>query len=162
LARPRHIGLISDTHGLLRPEAVEALRGSDFIVHAGDIGDAAIIDRLSVIAPVTAVRGNNDKGPWVATLDEVGILNVDDVTICIVHDLAQLDVDPVAAGYHAVVSGHSHRPAIREANGITYVNPGSAGPRRFSLPVSVGSLVVAGTRVQARLVTLAHLHRNDQ
>ena len=153
-ARPRRIGLISDTHGLLRSEAVEALRGSELIIHAGDIGDAAIIDRLAGIAPVTAVRGNNDKGLWATTLDEVKILEVDDTIICVIHDAARLDVDPAAEGYHAVVSGHSHRPAIREANGITYVNPGSAGPRRFSLPVSVGSLVVAGARVQARLVTL--------
>ncbi|HEX6003602.1 MAG TPA: metallophosphoesterase family protein [Burkholderiales bacterium] len=152
--RQRRIGLISDTHGLLRPEAVEALRGSEFIVHAGDIGEAAILGRLSGIAPVTAVRGNNDKGSWAAGLNEVEILKVDDAIICVVHDLAQLDVDPAAAGIHAVVSGHSHRPAIREANGILYVNPGSAGPRRFSLPVSVGSLVVAGARVRARLVTL--------
>ena len=150
----RRIGLISDTHGLLRPEAVEALRGSEFIVHAGDIGAAAILDRLSGIAPVTAVRGNNDTGPWAATLNEVEILKIDDAIICVVHDLAQLDIDPAAAGFHAVVSGHSHRPAIRDRDGVLYANPGSAGPRRFSLPVSVGSLVVAGARVRARLVTL--------
>ena len=152
--RQRRIGLISDTHGLLRPEAVEALRGSEFIVHAGDIGDAAIIERLSGIAPVTAVRGNNDNGPWACAFKESEILEVDDTIIYVVHDLAQLDLDPAAAGFHAVVSGHSHRPAIREQNGVTYVNPGSAGPRRFSLPVSVGRLVVGGGRVRATLMTL--------
>lgn len=154
LSKPRRIGLISDTHGLLRPEAVDALRGSEFIVHAGDIGDAAIIERLSGIAPVTAVRGNNDNGPWASAFKEIGILEVDDTIIYVIHDLAQLDVDPAAAGFHAVVSGHSHRPAIHERNGVTYVNPGSAGPRRFSLPVSVGNLIVQGERVRATLVTL--------
>lgn len=152
--RERRIGLISDTHGLLRPEVVEALRGSEFIVHAGDIGAATILDRLSGIAPVTAVRGNNDTGPWAAMLNEVEILKIDDAVICVVHDLAQLDIDPAAAGFHAVVSGHSHRPAIRDRDGVLYANPGSAGPRRFSLPVSIGDLVVAGARVRARLVTL--------
>jgi len=152
--RRRCIGLISDTHGLLRPEAVEALRGSEFIVHAGDIGAAGILDRLSGIAPVTAVRGNNDTGPWAAALNEVEVLKIDKAIICVVHDLAQLDIDPAAAGFHAVVSGHSHRPVIRDRDGVLYANPGSAGPRRFSLPVSVGSLVVARGQVQARLVTL--------
>jgi len=152
--REHCIGLISDTHGLLRPKAVEALHGSDLIIHAGDIGGADIIERLSGIAPVTAVRGNNDNGPWAATLNGVEILEVGDALLYVVHDLAQLDVDPAAGGFHAVVSGHSHRPAIRERDGVLYVNPGSAGPRRFSLPVSVGSLVVAGASVRARLLTL--------
>ena len=152
--REHCIGLISDTHGLLRPKAVEALHGSDLIIHAGDIGGADIIERLSGIAPVTAVRGNNDNGPWAATLNGVEIFEVGDALLYVVHDLAQLDVDPAAGGFHAVVSGHSHRPAIRERDGVLYVNPGSAGPRRFSLPVSVGSLVVAGASVRARLVTL--------
>jgi uncharacterized protein len=152
--RQRRVGLISDTHGLLRPEAVEALRGSEFIVHAGDIGAAAILERLSAIAPVTAVRGNNDAGPWAAALNDVEVLRIDEAVICVVHDLAQLDIDAAAAGFHAVVSGHSHRPTIRDRDGVLYANPGSAGPRRFSLPVSVGSLVVAGARVRARLLTL--------
>ena len=152
--RQRRVGLISDTHGLLRPEAVEALRGSEFIVHAGDIGAAAILERLSAIAPVTAVRGNNDAGPWAAALNDVEVLRIDEAVICVVHDLAKLDIDAAAAGFHAVVSGHSHRPTIRDRDGVLYANPGSAGPRRFSLPVSVGSLVVVGARVRARLLTL--------
>jgi putative phosphoesterase len=152
--RERRIGLISDTHGLLRPEAVEALRGSDLIVHAGDIGGADVIERLSGIAPVTAVRGNNDAGPWAAGLNDVEIVEIEDVIVYVVHDLAQLGIDPAAKGFHAVVCGHSHRPAIRESSGVLYVNPGSAGPRRFSLPVSVGNLVVEGASVRGQLVTL--------
>jgi len=152
--REHRIGLISDTHGLLRPEAVEALHGSEFIIHAGDVGGADIIQRLSGIAPVTAVRGNNDHGRWAAALNEIEVLEVDRAILYVVHDLAQLDIDPAAGGFHAVVCGHSHRPAIRERDGVLYVNPGSAGPRRFSLPVSVGSLVVAGASVRARLTTL--------
>ena len=152
--REHRIGLISDTHGLLRPEAVEALRGSELIIHAGDVGGTDVIEHLSAIAPVTAVRGNNDTGPWAAALNEVEIIEIDEAIVYVVHDLAQMDVDPAAGGFHAVVSGHSHRPAIRESSGVLYVNPGSAGPRRFSLPVSVGNLVVAGASVRARLVTL--------
>lgn len=148
------VGLISDTHGLLRPEALTALRGSDHIVHAGDIGRADIIERLARIAPVTAVRGNNDKDEWALALAETRVLRVGDAFVCVVHDLSQLDVDPVTAGFHAVVSGHSHRPSINEREGVVYINPGSAGPRRFSLPVSVGRLSVTGTTVRGRLVTL--------
>ena len=148
------IGLISDTHGLLRVEALDALRGSDFIVHAGDIGNLDVIEQLSQLAPVTAVRGNNDNGRWASALHETEVLNVGEVFIYIIHDLAQLDVDPVAAGFHAVVSGHSHRAAITERVGVLYVNPGSAGPRRFGLPVSVGELAVLGASVRPRLLTL--------
>src|SRR5436190_23151375 len=149
-----HVGLISDTHGMLRPEVGDALRESDFIIHAGDIGHFDIIEQLSRIAPVTAVRGNNDNGPWASELHETEVLNVDEAFIYVVHDLSQLDVDPVAAGFHAVVSGHSHQPHISERNGVLYVNPGSAGPRRFSLPVSVGHLVVSGGIIRPRLLTL--------
>jgi putative phosphoesterase len=152
--RERRIGLISDTHGLLRTEAIEALRGSELIIHAGDIGKADVLERLSGIAPVIAVKGNNDSGSWAAALNDIETVEVADAIICVIHDLAQFDVDPLAAGYHAVVSGHSHRPAVREQEGVLYVNPGSAGPRRFSLPVSVGHLIVAGDSVRARLVTL--------
>jgi len=148
------IGLISDTHGLLRVEALDALRGSDVIIHAGDIGGADVLDRLSRIAPVTAVRGNNDKGPWAAALRETETLKIGEVFIYILHDVGHLDVDPSAAGFHAVVSGHSHRPGISERDGVLYVNPGSAGPRRFSLPVSIGHLVVSGTRIRPSLLTL--------
>jgi putative phosphoesterase len=148
------VGLISDTHGMLRSEAVEALRGSDFIVHAGDIGHIGIIEQLAKLAPVSAVRGNNDNGAWAAKLPETEVLNVGEVYICIVHDLAQLDLDPAAANFKVVVSGHSHRPGFEERNGVLYVNPGSAGPRRFTLPVSVGELVVSGLSIRPQLFTL--------
>ena len=150
--RPTRVGLISDTHGLLRPEATAFLRGSDFIVHAGDIVDAAILDRLAAIAPVTAVRGNNDKGAWAMRLSETEVLEIDEVLIYVLHDLAALDVDPAAAGFRVVVSGHSHRPRITERDGVLYVNPGSAGPRRFSLPIAAAELTIAGDSIDARLV----------
>ena len=150
--RPARVGLISDTHGLLRPEATAFLHGSDFIVHAGDIVDAAILDRLAAIAPVTAVRGNNDKGAWAMRLSETEVLEIDEVLIYVLHDLAALDVDPAAAGFRVVVSGHSHRPRITERDGVLYVNPGSAGPRRFNLPIAAAELTVAGDKVDARLV----------
>ena len=150
--RPARVGLISDTHGLLRPEATAFLRGSDFIVHAGDIVDAAILDRLAAIAPVTAVRGNNDKGAWAMRLSETEVLEIDEVLIYVLHDLAALDVDPAAAGFRVVVSGHSHRPRITERDGVLYVNPGSAGPRRFSLPIAAAELTIAGDSIDARLV----------
>ena len=146
------MGLISDTHGLLRPEATAFLHGSDFIVHAGDIVDAAILDRLAAIAPVTAVRGNNDKGAWAMRLSETEVLEIDEVLIYVLHDLAALDVDPAAAGFRVVVSGHSHRPRITERDGVLYVNPGSAGPRRFSLPIAAAELTIAGDSIDARLV----------
>ena len=153
--RPARVGLISDTHGLLRPEATAFLHGSDFIVHAGDIVDAAILDRLAAIAPVTAVRGNNDKGAWAMRLSETEVLEIDEVLIYVLHDLAALDVDPAAAGFRVVVSGHSHRPRITERDGVLYVNPGSAGPRRFSLPIAAAELTVSGDKVDARLVEFA-------
>jgi putative phosphoesterase len=148
------IGLISDTHGLLRPEALDAMRGSDFIVHAGDIGGADILEQLSHIAPVTAVRGNNDKGAWASALRETEMLCVDQTLIYVLHDLHEIDLEPAAAGIHAVISGHSHQPKISEREGVLYVNPGSAGPRRFTLPISVGRLIVSGTNVHPQLVTL--------
>lgn len=148
------IGLISDTHGLLRPEAVAFLRGSDFIVHAGDIGDADVLKELKALAPVTAVRGNNDKGPWARAIAETEILQVENVFIYVIHDVAELDLDPPAAGFQVVVSGHSHQPTVQTRNGVLYVNPGSSGPRRFKLPIAVAELAVAGDSVQARLVEL--------
>ncbi len=148
------IGLISDTHGLLRPEAVAFLRGSDRIVHAGDIGDAGVLGELNALAPVTAVRGNNDNGPWAAAIAETEVLQVEEVFIYVLHDLAELDLDPVAAGFQVVVSGHSHKPSVTERNGVLYVNPGSSGPRRFKLPIAVAELEVAGPSVKAKLVEL--------
>jgi putative phosphoesterase len=149
------IGLISDTHGQLRPGAVAALRGSDAIIHAGDIGDPAILAELSRLAPVTAIRGNIDRGAWAAALHETAVLEIGAAIIFVIHNLAELDIDPASAGFHAVVSGHSHQPAIREKDGVLYVNPGSAGPRRFTLPIACGRLRVAGTRVTAELIELA-------
>lgn len=148
------VALISDTHGLLRPEAVAFLRGSDRIVHAGDIGGAHVLPELNALAPVTAVRGNIDKGPWAEAIADTEVLQLDDVFIYVIHDVAELDLDPVAAGFHVVVSGHSHRPSVRERDGVLYVNPGSSGPRRFKLPVAVAELEVDGRSVQAKLVEL--------
>ena len=148
------IGLISDTHGLLRPEAVAFLRGSALIIHGGDIGGASILQELAAIAPVTAVRGNNDRDCWADALPDHAVLEVGERLIYVVHNLAQLAIDPVALGVHVVVSGHSHKPSVHERRGVLYVNPGSAGPRRFKLPVSVAELIVVGTSVEARVVEL--------
>lgn len=148
------IGLISDTHGLLRPEAIAFLRGSDFIIHAGDIGHAAILEELRAIAPVTAVRGNNDSGPWAEAVSETEVLQVGEILIYVLHDIAQLELDPAAAGFRVIVSGHSHRPMVEDRHGVLYVNPGSSGPRRFKLPIAVAELHVTGASVQARVVEL--------
>jgi len=149
------IGLISDTHGLLRPEAVAFLKGSDFIVHGGDIGSAGILEALAAIAPLTAVRGNNDREPWAEAIAETELLEFGDVRLHAIHDLAQLGIDPSAAGVRVVVSGHSHQPKIAERGGVLYVNPGSAGPRRFKLPIAVAELLIDGDVVTARVVELA-------
>jgi putative phosphoesterase len=148
------VGLISDTHGLLRPEALTFLRGSDYIVHAGDVGDAKVLEKLEDLAPVTVVRGNNDKGAWADAIAETEVLQVDDVLIYVLHNLAELDLDPVVAGFRVVVSGHSHSPLIEEREGVLYVNPGSSGPRRFKLPVAVAELQILGKSVTARSVAL--------
>src|SRR5437667_8649115 len=148
------IGVISDTHGLLRPEAVQALKGSDLIIHAGDVGDPRILDELRVIAPAIAVRGNIDTGEWAMKLPEYEVIEREGVSIYVLHDVNQLDLDPVAAGLQAVVSGHSHKPAIRTVNGVLYLNPGSAGPRRFKLPLTVARLDVRGGKLTAGHVEL--------
>ena len=148
------VGVISDTHGLLRPEAVAALQGSDLIIHAGDIGNPDVLKTLETIAPVIAVRGNNDKGAWAESLPEFEVVQVGSVYIYILHDAKELDLDPTAAGFGVVISGHSHRPAVEERKGILFVNPGSAGPRRFTLPISVARLTVAGEAVEAEVVEL--------
>jgi putative phosphoesterase len=148
------VGLISDTHGLLRPQAVAFLRGSDFIVHAGDVGNGALLDELREIAPVTVVRGNNDKGAWADSLAATEVLTVGEVAIYVLHDVAELDLDPAAAGFGAVVFGHSHRPVTETRDGVLYVNPGSAGPRRFKLPISVGELRIEGGAITPRHVEL--------
>jgi len=148
------VGVISDTHGLLRPEALAVLRGSDFIVHAGDIGEPELIQALRALAPVTVVRGNNDKGAWADAIAETEVLQVGEVFIYVLHNLAELDLDPVAAGFHVVVSGHSHHPLVERRDGVLYVNPGSAGPRRFKLPITVAQLQIVERSVDARIVQL--------
>jgi hypothetical protein len=148
------IGIISDTHGLLRPEAVEALKGSQYIIHAGDVGDPEILSKLETIAPVTAVRGNVDVEPWAKKLPETDALEASGAAIYVLHNIDHLDLKPEAAGFAAVVYGHSHKPAEEVRNGVLLFNPGSAGPRRFSLPVSVGRLIVEGGEIRAELVEL--------
>jgi putative phosphoesterase len=149
------IGLISDTHGLLRLEAVDYLAGSDHIVHAGDIGGPELLERLAGIAPLTVVRGNNDTAAWARTIPETARLEMGGVSVYVIHDIKELDIEPAAAGVRVVVSGHSHKPACLERDGVLYVNPGSAGRRRFTLPIAAGELLVEGGQVEVRLVTLA-------
>jgi len=148
------IGLISDTHGLLRPEALDFLAGADHIVHGGDIGGPDILERLAAIAPLTVVRGNNDTAPWARAIPETACVDFGSVALYAIHDLKQLAIDPRAAGVRVVVSGHSHRPACVERGGVLYVNPGSAGRRRFSLPIAAAELRIDGATVVAQLVTL--------
>jgi uncharacterized protein len=155
LGRPISIGLISDTHGLLRSEAIEALKGSDFIIHAGDIGSSEVLAGLSRLAPVTAIRGNVDRGNWASALPDNEVLQAGAAFIFVIHNIADLDIDPAAAGVQAVVSGHSHQPGWHEKDGVLFVNPGSAGPRRFKLPISVGRLSVTEAGMTADLVELA-------
>jgi putative phosphoesterase len=148
------IGLLSDTHGLLRPEAKAFLKGSDYIIHAGDIGDPKILEELALIAPVTAVRGNNDKGIWAGMLPVNDCLKVGEVFIYVLHDLAELEIETVAKGVQIVVTGHSHKPLVYDHEGVLYVNPGSVGPRRFKLPITVAEAIVSGRSVSARIVEL--------
>ncbi len=148
------IGVISDTHGLLRPEAIAALRGSQYIIHAGDVGAPEILERLSAIAPVTAVRGNIDEDAWARRLPETQVLEAGGVSIYVLHDLMQLDLKPEAARFDVVISGHSHIPKQEMRNGVLYFNPGSAGPRRLKLPVTLGRLIVKGGKVRSERVTL--------
>jgi putative phosphoesterase len=148
------IGLISDTHDVLRPQARDALAGVAHILHAGDICERHVLADLAAIAPVTAVRGNNDRGAWARELQTTMLVEIGGVSIYMVHDLSELDIDPGAAGVQAVIYGHSHKPHIEERAGVLYVNPGSAGPRRFSLPVSVGFLEIKSGKISATLETL--------
>ena len=150
------IGLISDTHNLVRPEAKRALAGVDRIVHAGDICGPEVLDELRAIAPVVAVRGNNDRGPWAESIPFTQTVELGGVSIYILHDLNGLALDPKAAGFRIVISGHSHRPAIHEKDGVLFVNPGSAGPRRFRLPISLAILEITRGGVQAQLRTLVN------
>jgi uncharacterized protein len=148
------VGLISDTHGLFRPEARAFLAGCDYIIHGGDVGRAEILEELALIAPLICVRGNNDREPWAAQLRETELIRVGNIFVYVIHDLAQLDIDPSAAGVRAVVCGHSHQPMVDERDGILYVNPGSCGPRRFKLPICAGEITVSGAAVRARIVNL--------
>jgi len=153
---PLHrVGLISDTHGLIRPEVLDAFRDSELIIHCGDIGDAAVLEALRTLSPVRAIRGNNDKGAWTRSLPTHDILEVGGHAIYALHDLADLDLDPGAAGITAVVFGHSHKPAIEMRGKTLFVNPGSAGPRRFTLPVTVATLALRSGRCEAKIVELA-------
>ena len=150
----KRIGLISDTHGLLRKEAVEALRKSELIIHAGDVGKPEILEELRKIAPVVAVRGNVDTEPWAQALPETAVAKAGSVLIYVLHDVKTLDLNPAAAGFHIVVSGHSHKPAKTECDGVLYINPGSAGPRRFQLPVAVACLRLGGMPYEVEFVDL--------
>lgn len=154
-SRPLIVGVISDTHGLLRPEARAALRGSEYIIHAGDIGDPAILQDLRKIAPVTAVRGNVDREAWAGTIPATNVLEAGGVSIYVLHNVATLDLKPEAGGFSAVVYGHSHVPNCEKKNRVLYFNPGSAGPRRFNLPISVGKLTIADQVIVPEIVTLA-------
>jgi putative phosphoesterase len=153
--RSIRVGLVSDTHRLLRPEALQALAGSDCIVHAGDIGAPRVLEALARIAPVTAVRGNNDRGDWAASLPETASLRAGDATIVVIHELARLDLAALADQPRAVVFGHSHRPSVETRDGVLFVNPGSAGPRRFRLPVSLARMTVRGGELSVELVSLS-------
>jgi putative phosphoesterase len=149
------MGVISDTHGLLRPEARAALRESQHIIHAGDVGAPEILDQLAEIAPVTAVRGNVDRETWARTLPQTEVIEVSGASIYVLHDLTQLDLKPEAFGFDVVISGHSHVPKQETRHGVLYFNPGSAGPRRFKLPISLGRLIVERGKVRGELVTIS-------
>lgn len=151
------IGIISDTHGLLRPEAVERLAGVDHIIHAGDIGRPDVIADLRRIAPVTAVKGNIDRDEWAAGYPQTELVKLGGRLFYVLHNLAALDVDPVAAGIDVVVSGHSHQPKIETVDGVVYLNPGSAGPRRFSLPIALATLDLGGNAIRPRILKLAQI-----
>ena len=148
------LGVISDTHGLLRPEALDALSGVDRVLHAGDVGAPEILEKLALIAPVTAIRGNVDCEPWARELQDTEVVEAEGAAIYLLHDLSKLDLKPEAAGMQAVVYGHSHQPRIEEKNGVLYFNPGSTGPRRFHLPLSVGKLRIERGEITAQLLKL--------
>lgn len=156
------IGLISDTHGLLRPEALDALRGSQLIIHAGDVGKPEILEKLETIAPTVAVRGNVDTQLWAAKLPPTAVAEAEGATIYVLHNLAELDLNPAAAGFQIVVSGHSHKPSSIERGGVLCVNPGSAGPRRFSLPITVARLQSARGIWEVEFIELIPTPRGEK
>ena len=149
------VGVISDTHGLLRPEAVAALRGSELILHAGDVGRAEVLEALRAVAPTTAIRGNVDTAIWATALPATEVISVDGLELYMLHDRAALDLDPRAAGFAAVIYGHTHRPGAEVRHGVLYLNPGSAGPRRFTLPVTVARLTITAGHLSHEIIDLA-------
>ena len=148
------IGVISDTHGLLRPEALDALRGADLILHAGDVGKPEVLEELSGLAPLAVVRGNVDHGDWASRLPVSEIVEVGGRSFYMLHDIGELDLDPPSAGFAAVIFGHSHQPSVEMRDGVLFLNPGSAGPRRFKLPVSVARIHMSGTVLDPQIVAL--------
>ena len=148
------VGVISDTHGLMRPAALAALRGSDLIIHAGDVGRLEVIDALRRLAPIFAVRGNVDTADWATSLPTTATVTVGELSFLVIHDIAELDRDPAAAGFAAVIYGHSHRPAIETRDSVLFLNPGSAGPRRFTLPVALARVRVAGRELRPEIAEL--------
>jgi uncharacterized protein len=152
---PSIVGVISDTHGLLRPQALDALRGSQLIIHAGDIGAPRILKELAQIAPVRAVRGNVDVQPWAEALPQTEVVEIGGAHLYVLHNLKQLDLNPRAAGFAAVISGHSHQPGQKVRQGVLYFNPGSAGARRFRLPISVGRIHFMDGKIRGEIITLA-------
>ena len=148
------IGLISDTHGLVRPQALYALKGVELIIHAGDIGAPEVIDALKLIAPVVAIKGNNDRGAWAKSLPDTKLVQINNIKLYVIHNVKELDCDPVARGIQVVISGHSHKPSVATQDRVLFVNPGSAGPRRFKLPISVARLFVRGDTTEAEIIEL--------
>jgi putative phosphoesterase len=148
------IGIISDTHGLLRPQVIEALRGVELIIHAGDIGNADVLKTLETIAPVKAVRGNNDYGPWAEQIPLTNVVEHCSYSLYVLHELDHLDLDPVASEFSAVIFGHSHRPSVEKRQGVLYLNPGSAGPRRFTLPIAVARLHLTDTGLSPEMIEI--------
>jgi putative phosphoesterase len=154
------IGVISDTHGLLREEALAALAGSDLIIHAGDVGDPEILERLRRLAPVVAVRGNIDKAAWASALPKTTMVETGTAWIYVLHDIHELDLDPAAAGFGIVISGHSHRPSREERGGVIYLNPGSAGPRRFRLPITLARIHMGAGKFEVEMIGLTPLEHH--
>ncbi len=150
----RLVGIVSDTHGLMRPQALAALRDAELIIHAGDIGSPAVLDALRGLAPVVAIRGNVDRAPWAKALAETEVVAIHDALIYVLHNVQTLDLDPQAAGFRAVVFGHSHRPSVEQREDVLYLNPGSIGPRRFALPITFARLWVGGSMFNAEIVEL--------
>jgi putative phosphoesterase len=153
--RPITVGVISDTHGLVRPEAIEALRDSELIIHAGDVGDPGVLERLRAVAPTIAVRGNIDTAAWAQSLPLSDVVEVGELQLYVLHDLSALDLDPNTAQLAAVICGHTHRPNAEVRKGVLFLNPGSAGPRRFTLPVTVAKLRVLGRSLSHELIELS-------